>query len=194
MDYNQLELNRETLFKDAVLNAADSKSMDIIAEAQRKSNEVLAKAKLLCEEADHELISSALKRDGDREHSAALAEARRGLLARRQELVEELFGEVEARLADFAKSKDYPAWLAGKAKKAAEGLKGDALTVHIRPADEGQAAALEKALPGCTLAPDASIVLGGVKVTDGKVQYDETLDEALRAEKERFYANSRLFV
>lgn len=51
---------------------------------------------------------------------------------------------------------------------------------------------LKKALPGCTVQADSSIRLGGLTATDGRTLYDDTLDLALRAEKESFYQTSGL--
>ncbi len=119
MDFNAIEVRRESIFKDAVLNAAQSKGMAIIAEAQQKSSRELAQAKALCEEADHEFVSRSHAREAEKEHSAALQAARAALLEQRAKLVDELFEDIRAALAEFAAGEEYPRWLAAKAEALA---------------------------------------------------------------------------
>lgn len=188
MDFNAIEVRREGIFKDAVLNAAQSKGMAIIAEAQQKSSRELAQAKALCEEADHEFVARSLAREAEKEHSAALQAARAALLEQRAKLVDELFEDIRAALAEFAAGEEYPRWLAAKAEALAGFAKGGpAPTLHLRPADRRHGEALLKALPCASLAEDPAIVLGGLCLAVGNVRYNETLDAALAAERESFF-------
>lgn len=195
MDYNQIELQRETQFKDAVLNAAEDKAMQIIADAQQSSARLLEDAKKACEAAGHEQMTAHLQQEAEREHSATMQNARRELLNTRRELVDDLFAEVAQRLADFTTSKPYGPWLATSIQKRAALLpEGSAVTVYLRPQD-AQSEAVQKALPaGCQVQADSAIRLGGAKVAGGKVLYDDTIDAALEAEKTNFYQTSKLTV
>lgn len=192
MDYNQVELRRETLFKDAVLSAAETRSMEIISEAQQKSAQEIAAAKRACKEADHDVIAQGLARDAEREHSALLQQARRELLQHRTQLVDELFAQLRQRLASFAAGDGYAAWLQAKVEKHKADIAGVPVVIHLRPADMRHADELQQALPGSTVQPSGAILLGGLTITAGKLLYNETLDAALEAEKEQFYKNSSL--
>ncbi|NLW78118.1 MAG: hypothetical protein GXY32_01730 [Ruminococcaceae bacterium] len=194
MDFNQVELQRETLFKDAVLNAAEDKAMEIIADAQKASAQMLEDAKHAGDAAGHEQMTANLQQNAEREHSAAMQSIKRELLQTRRQLVDELFAEVEQRLADFVAGKTYGAWLASSLKKHA-GLDAgkDGIVVYLRPQDAGDPAVLE-ALPGCRVEADASIRLGGARVSNGRVLFDDTIDAALEAEKTNFYQTSKLTV
>lgn len=188
-----VEARRETIFKDAVLSAAETQRMEIIGDAQRQSNETLQAARAACGQADEKLLLAAMDQAAEKEHSAAVQAARRQLLQHRAQLVDGLFEEVEERLAAFAKSKKYPGWLAARLKARAPALeKGAQPVICLRKEDEKHGAALKKALPKARLQQDAGIRLGGLKVSDGKRLYDETLDAALAEEMERFYKESKL--
>ena len=191
MDINQNELRQVTLFKDSVLSAADARRMEIISEAQQNSEKVLADAKAMCRLADHDAVTHRISMSTERQASAATQAARQKLLATREKLVEDMFNQVEQRLSAFTQQAEYGDWLAKKlaAHPFAEGA---AVTICLRKADMGYAPALTKSLPGSTVREDASIRLGGLTATDGRVLYDDTLDLALNAEKEDFYLTSGL--
>lgn len=194
MDFES-EASRESRFKDAVLSAAEARRMRIIAEAQQQSEKKLEIAQLSCQEADHDLIAAAHERDGERRHSAAIQAERAKLLQLRTELVDGVFAEAEEKLTAFTQEKGYAAWLMEKAKAhfKADGPAGH-VTVYLRRQDMDQADAFKAALPGCRVQADEEIRLGGLKLSDGRVLYDETLDGALTAERERFYADSGLVI
>ena len=186
-DLDQIELRRETLFKDAVLNAAEMQGMEIIAQAQRESVKTLQAAQAACQQADHESVQTGLERDARRQESALMQDTRRDLLRHRTQLVDRLFAQVEEKLAAFANGKDYAAWLEKKVRQRTEGAAdGAGLTVWLRPADMKLEKAVRKVLPGAQVQADADIRIGGVRVSDGYILYDDTLDDALQTEREAF--------
>lgn len=198
MDYNQLELERETMFKDAVLNAAESKSMEIISRAQEKSARIITEAKRKAGQKAEEIAHTKHGKDAERQVAVAQAEARQSLLFHRSVLVDEIFSDVKKELEAFAESAKYEKWLAGKiaacAAKAGGGDAKEKAEVFLRPQDMKHKAAAEKALPGCVVTEDSSITIGGAKVRFGGVLYNETLDEAMLEAKEKFYAESGLSI
>lgn len=194
MDFTPMEMPQGTGFKDAVLSAAEARKVQIISQAQRQSAQQLDAAQQQCEAADYTAIMARYDRDLQRRQSAEMQAARKALLARRAQLVEELFARVARQLAAFTKTKDYTAWLMARLKAHEAGLGRDGVMVWLRKADEEHKAVAEKALPGCKVCWDDSIVLGGARVGNAQVMYDETLDTALEEEKQRFYTTSGLRV
>ncbi len=193
MDFNQLELDRQTMFKDAVLSEAEAKSMAIITAAHAEGEEELRKARLLCEEADEASITARLAQAVEKEYSTVAQNTRRQLLLHRAQLVDGLFAEIEKDLADFAGGKGYLPWMKKKLLGYATFAKEHKnVTIFLRPADSKNAAALEKALPGVTVRQLEEIRLGGFRIQGGNQLYDETLDEALAEEKQRFFLESGL--
>lgn len=192
-DFNQLELKRETLFKDAVLNAAEMQGMEIIAQAQRESVKTLQEAQAACQQVDRGSVQATLERDSRRQESAVMQQARQGLLRHRSQLVDALFAQVEEKLAAFVDGKDYAAWLEKKLGQRTKGAAdGAGLTVWLRPADMKLEKVVKKVLPGAQVQADADIRIGGVRVSDGYILYDDTLDDALRAEQEAFTKSGAL--
>jgi vacuolar-type H+-ATPase subunit E/Vma4 len=197
MDFKPMELHPGAGFKDAVLSAAEARKVQMISTAQQESTRQLNEARRHCEEADPAQVNARYAGETRRRQSASTQAARKDLLARRAQLVDEMFGEIERRLSDFAQSEAYPAWLAARlAGYAAVLSKGDAgdIVVWLRKADAPHQTAAEKALPGCRVALNESIALGGAKIQAARRLYDETLDAALRREREQFYENSGLLV
>ncbi|MGD9559272.1 MAG: V-type ATP synthase subunit E [Oscillospiraceae bacterium] len=190
--FEQLEMQREASFRDAVMDAAKAQSEAIVQKARAEAEAALRAARqqgaAARPESDDERRAEAL-----REHSTALLKAKQEVLAARQRLVDGLFAEVRQRLSDFAASDAYPPWLAQKlAARAAQAQDGQPVEVFVRPADMAHAALLQKALPGCTVRPNADIALGGARVQSGRLLYDDTLDAALQAEREAFTRTSGL--
>ncbi len=196
MDFNLHELGQVAQFKESVLSAADAVRAKIIADAQRQSDGTLEGARLKSRLADHETVVRKLSLEADRQASAATQTARRQLLATRQTLVDGVFREVEEKLLAFTQTEGYGAWLAQKLAAHAPALAGakEEVTVLVREADMPHAAALQKALPGCTVRAGESIRLGGLKLVSGYILYDETLDCALEEERENFYNTSGLYL
>lgn len=194
MGINAMELQRETQFADAVISAAEAKKMAIISEAQQKSGAVLQQAKKACALADERAITAKYARKAAAEEALLAADTRREVLRYRTGLVEVLFGDVEQKLKAFAKSKRYADFLLEKAQKhAPKGGKAAGITLLVRPQDlEAHQKALLAALPGAAVQADESIRLGGLKLGDGKVLHDETLDAALEEEKRRFFGSGVL--
>ena len=132
------------------------------------------------------------KTQANRALSAARAEARAALTARRQALTDGVFDDAEARLAACTATADYAAWLQASAADLAARL-GQGTVLYARPAD----CALLTALPaGCTLQPDDSIRLGGLRAENraAHMAADDTLSTRLAAQRSWFLENAGLSI
>ena len=130
------------------------------------------------------------KTQANRTLSAARSQARAALAQRRQALADGVFAEAEARLADFTATQDYAAWLQAGAAELAARL-GAGTVLYARPAD----CALLAALPqGCTLQPDDTIRLGGLRAENKArgLAADDTLSTRLGAQRAWFLENAGL--
>ena len=190
--FKEQEFMQEIVFKDAVLSAAESRRMEIIGQAQHEAAAELAQVQQSCALIDETTINAKYQRDSEREHSSLTLAARAQLMARRAQLVSDIFTQVEQRLAAFTGQEGYRSWLLGRlAAYTVFGEKGS-LTVSLRAQDLPLEADIQKALPGSTVAQDNTIRLGGAKISNGRLLYDETLDSRLEAERQRFYETSGL--
>lgn len=193
MDYKQVELTRQTIFKDAILSQAEAKSMEIISQAGKKHDEEVALAQSLCVECDQNTIQANLTRDTERVLSEAAQSARKELLEYRAGLVEKMFAKIEARLVAFTESEEYKDWLVAKLEQHANFHSGtETPVIYLRPSDMDFADFLIQKLPGSTAAALPSIRLGGIKTGFGNILFDDTLDEALAQQRENFYASGRM--
>lgn len=183
---------QEIVFKDAVLSAAESRRMEIIGKAQHEAAAELNQVQKSCAQVDRTVIDTKYERDSEREHSSLTLAARAQLMALRAQLVCEVFAEVEERLAAFTGQTGYPNWLLGRLAAYKAFGESAPLTVSLRAQDLPLEADIQKALPGCTVAQDKTIRLGGAKISNGRLLYDETLDSRLEAERQHFYETSGL--
>ena len=144
-------------------------------------------------QAEGERQCAAIRRKTDTEVTQSLAaEARAALTARRQALTDGVFADAEARLAAFTATADYAAWLQASAADLAARL-GQGTVLYARPAD----CALLTALPaGCTLQPDDSIRLGGLRAENraAHMAADDTLSTRLAAQRSWFLENAGLSI
>lgn len=185
---------KENQFKDAMLNSAESRCMDIIAAAHRESARQLAEARTSCARADHDAIAAKYTLSAEQEISASLQSARKDLLALRENLVAELFSGVEKRLAAFAESPAYEEWFTAKLKARGKSFEAaeSAVTVTLRPQDEKLKKLVKKVLPKAETQTSDAIRLGGFAIGDGKRLFDDSFDAALADERKSFSQTSGL--
>lgn len=128
--------------------------------------------------------------------SARMLENRRVLLARREEIADAVLQKAAERVTAFTASRDYDAFLAASAKKAAAVLPGGRPIVYLRPADLDRKAVIAGALGDCSFEADDSISLGGLRMVseDGKIAVDDTLDTRLATQREWFQKHSGLIL
>ncbi len=181
-------------FDESVMSAAKSQAAAVVAEAEKQA------------QALYESLAAPLRTDpvkacrAEAETRLARTEAaqrqknREKLLHYRGELVNALFAEaaedVEAYTASDEYLRDMDARLAAWADKAGAHSK-----VYVRRADEARLAPLaKKHIPGCAVAVDRTIRMGGFKLETGHVRYDVTLDWIAREQREAFLGRCGLRV
>ena len=191
--FNKLELRREGAFIDAMMNLAEAQGAEIIAAAEKKRAEELEQANGQAKKAEYEVVKGKYVSESNQEFTAVAFQARQELLQYREELVAEMFDEVKENLRQFTKEAGYDAWLAERLEKHAELMEsGKPLVVYLKKEDMAHKEALGRVLPGVQFAEDEDILLGGLKVSDGRVLFDETLDERLREEQQKFYESGAM--
>ncbi len=221
-DFDRLQTRQGVLFKDAVLGLAEDKSLAIIAQAGEKRANELEEAYKQTAGADYCSVKERYVKENEKEFMAVATAARRELLQERGALVEELFEAVEEKLAAFTKTSAYASFLTSLLQSGADdigqpmqnGVAGritgfisgllsrvvqeecdkEAITVHLRPQDNQYIEALRANLPAARFVEDKSIRLGGLKVDDGHIMFDETLDRRLAEAKNRFFESGRMSV
>lgn len=192
-DFNRMEISRETIFKESVLSLAETRGMEIVAEAGKKRAYDLEQAyKQSAQKADYDTVRSKYALASEKEFATIASHARRELLTFRHGLVEDFFARAEEKLRAFAESAAYGPWLAASLKKHTDMIETGDAVVSLRPADEGRKQDLQALFPTLQFESDGSIALGGLKVRGGRILFDETLDAALHAERMAFYESGKM--
>lgn len=181
-------------FSDSVLDAARQQAEAILAAAKTQADQTYASIVGVQRTDPLKAYRAEAQAKLQREMAASRQENRKKLLGYRGQLVDALFAELEERLADYVAT---PAYVDGVVKTMlrhqAEAQPGCVVQVRAQDLDRLQPA-LEKALPGCQVQPDRDIRFGGAKLRTGRLLFDETLDDAIRARRREFLGRCGLRV
>lgn len=122
-------------------------------------------------------------------------EAKKKLIVKREEIIEDVMTAARERLKEFTQSADYEKWLLDKIEKAIFELGEGAKTVYISADDVKLKSKIEKLADNVTVEAAAERgFIGGVKVTntDRRVAVDYSMGEMLSEQKTKFLRESGL--
>jgi V/A-type H+-transporting ATPase subunit E len=194
MTEENIELNRRVeQFLAAIRGEGAQSCADIRSKAEAEIDAALAEArnkeKAKAEETER-FEAQRAEAQRNRRMSEGRASLRAELARQRDTLQKEVFAAAEQKLADFAQTSEYAAWLQKSAATIAARL--GACTLYARTAD---LPLLKGNLPaGCSLSADDSIRLGGLKGAAGEQAADDTLEARLAAQRGWFLENSGLSI
>ena len=185
---------------------AEMISASILAQAEQERQELVAKANAIRDNEikvfEDQLIQNMFREMQERTTqirgksvqsvSAVRQELHRGVLQRREDLEQTLFGAVRARLEEYAQTREYSENLRAEIEVLAGKYDHSHTAIYLREADLGLAPGIRQDLPGCSVEADPSILLGGWKLenTSVGILIDETLDDRLKRQKEWFLLES----
>lgn len=180
-------------FKTAVMIEAEGKARDIKEKAENYKEEELSK-----KEGEHKARiqkavddkTSEIEKINLANVSRAKLDAKREVLKKRNEIFDELFGNIVNRLGEFAKTSDYVEYMSKQISKV-QAIGTGVLLVRAEDME-----ILEKMYIASEIEVKQTedIKLGGfIFRTENRV-IDKTIDEMLEEEKVRFMENSKLMV
>ena len=187
-------------FIDAIMHEADARRAEIERATQKHIDKEIQKAEKAAKAESEALVqrrASTIKQDIGRDLSHRQMEMRMALFKRREEIMTEIFSEAKKRLEAFQSSENYEAFLCRSAKKAAEILSGDNITIRVCEADMKYREAIEKAFgKKCEFMADNTISVGGLKFENAEqtLAVDDTLDTRLLSEESWFESQSGLII
>ncbi len=195
----QSQEQKLSLFLEAINSYAEKQRLNILYDTEQYTSGELEKAEAEALRDAYVHISretAEVRASVVRELSARELAARRRLFLQRAAIEEEVFAEAKKRLQTFVSGGDYENYLRRGAKKAAAALSGEGVTVRVRPADLERSALLTAAIPGCTVAADPAIALGGFTAEDAQqgILIDMTLDSRLEQQRENFRRTAGLTI
>ncbi len=180
-------------FESSVLEAAVHQAKLIVQKATRESDEKL-RVLLAAKSGDIVAAYRTEKHAALRRRVAgAHQENRKKLLIYRKQLVNGLFAEATEELELFTETPAYADFLIKSLQKHLDKAQG-VCSVLVRKTDLVYTEKLKNILPDCEINIDPTIQLGGLKLAIGRVLYDETLDDALLAQRAKFLTRCNLRV
>ena len=138
-----------------------------------------------------------LRSDLSREISRRDMEARKRLLARRQEMTDTIFQDATNRLKAFTATPAYVEKLKSSLKEMTTLLPAEGTVYYLMPADAAHWSALSPLCPdGSRLETAEDILIGGIRGenTAAGIMADDTLDAKLELQHEWFTRHSGLTV
>ena len=187
-------------FEAAVLSEINVKTELITSEAQAFKLSELEKnndEQLLNAYTTIQKKSQEIKKKLKSEVAKFGLDSKRAVLVKRNEITQNIFDDVTARLLEFYNSSDYDAYLLSKLQKFSTSYKLSDVTIMIGEKDYKNIETIASAysLP-CTFIEDKSIKLGGFIVQNAQqgLYFDETLKTILADQREYFILNSNLFL
>ena len=177
--------------------AAEAEAKKLIGDAEKKAKAMIDEEnELIAKEKNRTALAKASKAESDarRRVSESKFTADRKVLLHRNSLVNSLFDEISAQLAEFTGSDKYKAHLEKCAQLADGREKLTAGTaVYCRRADTDTALEVLKKY-GVQVETDRNIMLGGLifKYPEKGIFIDLTLDTAFEAQREAFSAKSEM--
>ncbi len=187
---------RLELIEQSVLSLAKSQSEAIRAQAdqaqaeamEQVENQVLTELYSRMQDEISEIRGSAVRGVSQSEE-----DLRRRLLRRREEITAEVFGRVEARLQEYAKTPDYREFMLELAASLGKQFPHEGSLLQIRGADIAMVGALTKAYGhNCSVEATDTVAIGGIRLvnTATGILVDETLDARLAEQHPWFYTHS----
>jgi vacuolar-type H+-ATPase subunit E/Vma4 len=179
-----------TAIANEVIGDVQKEAEAIITSAENEAKETLRAAKEQADKTYHQILVEAdHKAEAEKRKIASVTEVelRNRLLQTKEELVDEAFVKVTAKLKEFAQTADYASYLLGLVEHIAEQMEQKVLVVEVNKkdrailTDDALKKAAKKAKVEFKLSDATPDFIGGCKVSseDGKIVYDGTLDNRL---------------
>lgn len=182
------------IFYNSAIKSATEQSDQIIEEYKESLKKIEEEHKAEIQRKAHNTLqieSDHLVREKNKQLSTMALDIRRNITEKIDELKEDLFDDVEKKLADFMKTPDYTALLTKQIKEAMNFAKGNQITIYINPSDKKKKEALEKTT-GAVLTISTIDFMGGIRavIHDKNILIDHSFQNSLTEQKEIFSLNT----
>lgn len=182
-------------FMDAIHQEAEKRQNKINQETEAFKKAELDKIKKQARAEVDEIIRKRTEEimiDSGRAISAHRQENKKRLLLKRNEIMSDIFSEVEDRILVFAATEGYLKKVENDIESVRERLDG-AITVLMKKGDRSESVC-RKLIPNVKVEYDKSIKLGGIIIVleDKRKRLDFTFDSLLEEEKEKFRETDEL--
>ncbi len=191
--------NMEHVFlymKEEIMSLANQEVGKILEETNELENHLNQQIK---EEANKDVMMEVIQEKADIQRNAFTAisknhnEKNKMLIQKRDEYVEMIFQDVQKKLEQFTLTPDYVEFIKGKAEKLGKYHHLENSIIYISQKDLKLEAEIQKAYGhDIKIEESPDIQIGGLMMENkkSKLVVDESLDNALKLQKEWFITNS----
>ena len=187
-------------FSNLILNEAKEQRGQILSEVEAEKNKVIQDKELEFLGEAYEDIQKAVARcekAGNERVLRVEMDLKKGLIHKREAIIEEVFRGVREKIDAFKKTPAYADWLVKLAQKAAEEVGRDGLELYLAAEDMALAPVLEAQFVGAAvLQEEGDSQIGGVmaKNTARNVFCDYSIAAMLEQQKQDFLKISGLSI
>lgn len=182
-------------FSKTVLEMANKQRDSIMERLQDEIDQkVEMREKAFSQNAREDMEKEILKTIRENNEKVLKTEAglKRKLLLKRENMINEIFADVQERVKDFIKSSEYGQWLKKHAESGIKELGGEDCIIHIMKQDEQYKKELEET--GCSVMIVDHNFLGGVKVYRKNKCVDYSFAAIIEKANAEFLKNTDLSV
>ena len=180
------------IFSELVLRDASEKRDELIAAVENERRERLDKRENEFLQRAYEEIQSTIakaKKESNSKLLRAELGAKKQLLIKREQIVDDVMDGAKQKLIDFKSSAEYEEWLKELINKAFSEIGEGAKTVYVAADDMKLKSWIEKIQDEITVEPvENSDFIGGVRVynTERRVAVDYSFGEMLIEQRQKF--------
>lgn len=154
-------------FSESVYKDAQNQCEVLLKEAEEKANAETDVFETECLETAYKTIKKQMTqilRSANEKVSKAEIDAKKALLLKREEILNEVFSSVLNKIAAYKQTEDYKKYLIDAVLKAKESGGKDGITVHLASSDAGYAKIIEEQCGVNTAVSDTDDFIGGICV------------------------------
>ena len=182
------------IFSELVLRDATQKRDELIAAVENERNKRLTQKENEFLQRAYDEIQSTIteaKKESNSKLLRAQLDAKKQLLIKREQIVDDVMGEAERKLRDFCRSAEYEKWFKDLVNKALFEVGKGMKTVYISPDDLKFKPWIEDIVDTAKITVEAAHehdFIGGVRVYNSsrRVAADYSFGELLAEQKEKF--------
>lgn len=185
-------------FSEMVMQDAYRKKNERIRQAEQEKKDLIASEEIKYLQKAYEKIQEAIRRF-DKEHneeiSKAIVESKEAMFNRRDEIIRSVFANVEKRLQEFVKGKEYPAWIEKTLSSALQEAGDGRIAVTVSEEDLELFKQIRTRLgAGFELSESDEDIIGGFLITnmDKGLIWDYTFLNRLNQERAAFLERTAL--
>lgn len=186
-------------FSQMIFKEAEQQKQAIMEQAQAECKTMRDQFETQCLETAYKTIQkkiTAMQKESNETVARMQTESRQALLARREEMVREIFDAVRIRLEAFKQTQDYQTLLFDSIRAGIAEVGGDGIVVYLDHSDAHLSAAVGAEFPAADVQvlPAEDEILGGARVLCRQTRAisDRTLAARLQEEHDKFIASSGL--